>query len=94
MVMWGMAIARSKITSQGQISVPADVRKKLGVGPGSTIEWDEEGDKIVVRRSGKYTSEDIRRVLFPDGPPKRASIKDMKEAIGRGISERYARSRQ
>jgi antitoxin PrlF len=88
-----MAIARSKVTSQGQISVPVDVRKRLGIGPGSVIEWDEDGDKIVVRRAGKYSSEDIRRVLFPDGPPKRASLKDMKEAIGRGIAEHYARSR-
>jgi antitoxin PrlF len=88
-----MAIAQSKLTAQGQISVPADVRKRLGIGPGSVIEWDEDDGKIVVRRKGKYTSEDIRRVLFPDGPPKRASIKEMKEAIGRGISEHYARSR-
>jgi len=88
-----MAIAQSKLTSQGQISVPADVRKKLGIGPGSTIEWVEEGDKIVVRRTGKYTFEDIHKVLFPDGPPKRLSIKQMKEAIGRGIVERYERSR-
>jgi antitoxin PrlF len=89
-----MAITQSKLTSQGQISVPADVRKKLGIGPGSTIEWVEEGDKIVVRRAGKYTFEDIRKVLFPDGQPKRASVKQMKEAIGSGVAERYARSRQ
>jgi len=89
-----MAIAQSKLTSQGQISVPADVRKKLGIGPGSTIEWVEDGDNIVVRRAKKYTSEDIRKALFPDGPPKRLSIKQMKEAIGRGIAEHYARSRQ
>jgi antitoxin PrlF len=89
-----MAIAHSKVTAQGQISVPAKVRSRLGIGPGSILEWDEDGDKIVVRRAGKYSSEDIRRVLFPEGPPKRASIKEMKEAIGRGIAERYARSRQ
>lgn len=89
-----MAIAQSKLTAQGQISVPADVRKRLGIGPGSIIEWVEEGDNIVVRRRGKYTSEDIRRALFPDGPPKRVSIKQMKEGIAQSIAERYARSRQ
>lgn len=89
-----MAIARSKVTAQGQISVPAKVRSRLGIGPGSILEWDEDGDKIVVRRAGKYSSADIRRILFPKGPPKRVSIKEMKEGIGRGIAERYARSRQ
>jgi antitoxin PrlF len=88
-----MAIAQSKVTAQGQISVPAEIRKRLGIGPGSVIEWEEEGEKIVVRRAGKYTSEDIRRRLFPNGPPKPVSIKQMKEAIGRGIAERYARSK-
>jgi len=38
-----MALAKSKVTAQGQISVPAAVRKKLGIGPGSTLEWVEEG---------------------------------------------------
>ena len=86
-----MAIARSKITAQGQISVPADVRKRLGVGPGSTIEWDEDGDKIVVRRVGKYTSMDIHKMLFPDGLPKPLSIADMKEGIRQYIREKHAR---
>jgi antitoxin PrlF len=86
-----MALARSRVTSQGQISVPADVRQKLGIGPGSILEWDEEGDKIVVRRSARFTSEDIHRAIFPEGGPKPRSIKEMKEGILRRVRERYAR---
>jgi AbrB family looped-hinge helix DNA binding protein len=88
-----MALAHSKVTAQGQISVPAEVRRKLGIGPGSVLEWEEEGGKIVVRRAGKYTSEDIRRVLFPDGPPKRRTLKELKEGIGQYILEQHARGR-
>ncbi|MGE0799175.1 MAG: AbrB/MazE/SpoVT family DNA-binding domain-containing protein [Lautropia sp.] len=36
-----MAIAQSKLTAQEQVSIPAEVRKRLGVGPGSVLEWDE-----------------------------------------------------
>jgi AbrB family looped-hinge helix DNA binding protein len=61
-----MALAHSKLTAQGQISVPAKVRHKLGIGPGSVLEWDEDGDQIVVRRAAGYTSEDIHGALFPD----------------------------
>ena len=43
-----MAIARSKITAQGQISVPAEVRKALGAEPGSFLEWEQEDGKVVV----------------------------------------------
>jgi len=86
-----MALAQSKLTAQRQISVPAAVRQKLGVGPGSVLEWYEEGGRIIVRRAGKYSSEDIHRMLFPDGPPKRASLKDMKEGTAQYIRERHAR---
>lgn len=41
-----MAIAHSKVTAQGQISVPSEVRRKLGIGPGSVLEWDEDGEQI------------------------------------------------
>ena len=49
-----MAIAHSRLTAQGQISVPAAIRRKLGVGPGSTLEWHEEGEKIVVCTSDDH----------------------------------------
>jgi len=87
-----MPIAQSKITSQGQISVPKDVRRKLGVGPGSILEWDEDGDKIVVRRAGKYSSEDIHNAIFKGRKPKRRSLKELKEGIADYVRDRYARS--
>jgi AbrB family looped-hinge helix DNA binding protein len=86
-----MAIAQSKITAQGQISVPAEVRKRLGIGPGSVIEWEEDGGRIVVKRAGKYTSLDIHKALFPNGPPKRVSIKQMKEGIEQYIRDKHGR---
>ncbi len=86
-----MALAHSKITAQGQISVPAEVRKKLGVGPGSILEWEEDGDKMVVRRSGRFTSEDVHRALFPKKAPARHTIEEMKESIGQRVKERHAR---
>jgi len=82
-----MALAHSKLTAQGQISVPLDVRRRLGIGPGSILEWDEEGGKIVVRRSARFSSEDIHRALFPKGAPEPRRLDEMKE----GIRRRYAR---
>jgi AbrB family looped-hinge helix DNA binding protein len=71
-----MVIARSKLTAQGQISIPAEVRRKLGVGPGSVLEWDDRDDEIVVRRAGKYTSNEVHAALFAaDKPKPRATVK-------------------
>ena len=86
-----MALAHSKVTSQGQISVPSDIRRKLGIGPGSVLEWDEEGDKIIVRRSVRFSSEDIHRALFPKKVPASRTLDEMKEGIRRRARERYAR---
>ena len=86
-----MALAHSKVTAQGRISVPAGVRQKLGIGPGSILEWDEDGGKVVVRRSARFTSEDIHRALFPEQPPKSRTVDDMKEGIRRRARERHAR---
>ena len=84
-----MALAHSKLTAQSQISVPVKVRQKLGIGPGSVLEWDDEGDKIVVRKAGRYTSEDIHRSLFPTAPASR-TVAEMKEGIRRDITKRHA----
>lgn len=84
-----MALAHSKVTAQGQVSVPAKVRQRLGVGPGSVLEWDEEGDRVVVRKAGRYSSEDIHRVLFAT-TPKRRTIEEMKNGIRRYVKRRHA----
>ena len=86
-----MAIAHSKLTAQGQISVPAGVRQRLGVGPGSVLEWDEDGENIVVRRSARFSSEDIHRALFPAQAPGRWTVEDMKRGIRQRIRNRHAR---
>lgn len=84
-----MAIAQSKLTTQGQISVPAHIRRRLGVGPGSVLEWDEADGNIVVRRSSRYSSEEIHRALFPNAPKARV-LTELKEGIRREMKRRHA----
>ncbi len=88
-----MALAESRITPQGQVSIPDEIRRKLGVGPGSILSWEEEGGEIVVRKAKKYTSEDIRKALFPEGPPPRKGLKQMKKGIEDYFREGHARGR-
>lgn len=86
-----MTIARSRVTAQGQVSVPAPVRRKLGVGPGSLLEWDEDGDAVVVRRSGRYTSEDIQRALFDRETPPARTLSALKDGIRKHVRGHHAR---
>jgi AbrB family looped-hinge helix DNA binding protein len=84
-------IAHSKLTAQGQVSVPAEVRRRLGVGPGAVLEWDEADGVIVVRKAGRYSFDDLRRALFPKGPPRRRTLAELKEGVRRHVRKRYAR---
>ena len=84
-----MSIAQSKITAQGQISVPSEIRKKLGVGPGSIIEWDEKNNEVIVRKSGLHTSQDVHEALFPESNPVKRSSVGVKEGIRRYIRKKH-----
>ena len=88
--MYTMAIAQSRVTAQGQISVPAAVRQKLGVGPGSTLEWDQDGEKIVVRRVGRFTSAEVHDAVFAK-PPKRRTLHELKAGLKTHAKRRHAR---
>jgi AbrB family looped-hinge helix DNA binding protein len=85
-----MAIPQSKLTADGQVSVPQEILEKLGIGPGSVLEWHEEGDQVILRKAGRYTSEDIHRALFPT-PPEPRTIEEMDEGIRRHLRAKHAR---
>jgi antitoxin PrlF len=87
----GVAIAKSRLTSQGQISIPAEVRRKLGLSPGSVVEWEAHGDQVLLRRAGTYTFEDMHRALFSGDPPRPKSLEDLKAGIGRHMRQKHAR---
>ncbi len=85
-----MKLAQSRLTAQGQISVPAEVRRRLGVGPGSMLEWDEQSGQVVVRKAGRYTSADVHEALF-GGETAAKSPLDVKEGIRKHLRKRHAR---
>jgi antitoxin PrlF len=41
----------SPISSKGQVTVPLEIRKRLGVGAGDRIEFVIEGDQTLIRPS-------------------------------------------
>lgn len=86
-----MAPAQSRLTAQGQVSIPAEVRRRLGIGPGSVIEWAGEGDMLVVRRAGKYTMQDLHSALFPEGAPARKSDEELREGTRKHLRNQHAR---
>jgi len=86
-----MIQVQSKLTSQGQVSVPAAVRRSLGLGPGAVLEWIEEDGRIVVRRAAKHDSAAVHGALFPEGAPAAKTLTELKQGVVAAMRQRHAR---
>jgi AbrB family looped-hinge helix DNA binding protein len=86
-----MSTANSRLTAQGQISVPAEIRRKLGLGPGAVLEWHEVDGGVLVRRAGRYTSAEIHDALFAGRPVKPKKPTSPAEGIRAYVRRRHAR---
>lgn len=86
-----MSRAQSRLTAQGQISVPAEVRRKLGLAPGSVLVWEEAGDKYVVRRAGRFSLFDVHKAAFAERSDIPATPENIKEGIRKHMRKRHAR---
>jgi len=84
-----MKLSQSRITAQGQISVPAEIRRRLALVPGSVLEWGAEQDHITVRRAGSHSFDDLHHTLFPQEPVAR-SLEDLKDGIRQHVRARHA----
>jgi AbrB family looped-hinge helix DNA binding protein len=73
------------------VAVPAEVRKKLGVGPGSTLEWTEENGKVVITRGGRFNFNDVRTALFGAKSPKASSLDELMSGLREHIRRKRAR---
>ena len=60
----------AKVTSKGQITLPAKLRKELGLKPGDRVNFrrTKEGNYELVAKT--LTLEDIRGMIKLDGPPR------------------------
>ena len=87
-----MQKVQTKLTSQGQVSVPAAVRSFLHLMPGSVLVWSQEGDRIVVERATRHTTSDVHQALFegaaPASPAK--TLTELKQGIRQRTQRRHA----
>lgn len=84
--------ATSKLTSQGQVSVPAAVRRRLGLRPGSVLVWREEAGRMVVERATRHSSAQVHEALFPEGAATPAkTLAELKAGLAEAMRRRHAR---
>lgn len=68
-----------KVTRNYQITIPKDIRKKLGIEVGDVLRVEVEGDRVLLKKG------DVELPVFKGG--KGLSAEDIEERIERGMKE-------
>ena len=79
----------AKVTSKGQITLPAKLRAKLKLTAGSRVNFEEQPDGSYVIRRKTGDIRDLRGILRYDGPA--VSVEDIDKAIAAAVAERMKR---
>ena len=84
-----MSLAQSRITAQGQISIPVSVMKQFGLSPGEVISWDAVDGHLVIEKAGRFTLEDVQKALkLPKGTHR--TDEEIKDGIRAAIKAKHA----
>ncbi len=57
----------SRVTSKGQVTIPKEIREKLGIEPGSEVGFQEEGGQMILvsekQKSGETPGQKMARLM-------------------------------
>jgi antitoxin PrlF len=83
-------VPTATVTSKRQITLPAEMCRKLRIVPGTKIDFvtNAAGETVLRPKTGDIRS--LRGIVKYDGPP--LSTEDMDQAIGDAVVARYKRS--
>lgn len=70
------------MTSKGQLTVPVEVRRRLGLTPGTRVSFEETDDGSYRLRARTGSVRDLKGILPP--PERPVTIEEMNEAIAQG----------
>jgi AbrB family looped-hinge helix DNA binding protein len=83
-------MAKTRLSSKGQVIIPKSVRDRQGWTPGVELEVEDRGELVVLRRAKPFAPTTIEQVygcLKYDGPP--ATIEEMDAAVAEGVRQMW-----
>jgi antitoxin PrlF len=86
-------MATATITSKGQITIPVEIRRQLGLKPGDRIDFVPGPNGDVTIKTKKLPFERLRGIL-KSNRPKPATIREMDEDIARFHQQEWERIRK
>src|SRR5688500_1736926 len=97
-----MTTSVARITSKGQITVPKEVRERLGVTAGDSLEFslDEGAERVEVRPIKRRSIAEFRGIFrtgregAPGAPPAQSDWAAQRDHAWRQATDRLTRSRR
>ena len=77
----------SSVTTKGQVTIPAELREKLGIKPGDRVGFVEKGGKVELRRQENRVAAAFGILKAKEG----FSLKQFEEAIAEKRKQRARR---
>jgi AbrB family looped-hinge helix DNA binding protein len=69
----------AKITADGQLTLPTEIRRKLNVNAGSKVAFFEENGHIIIENAGMLALKNAREMM--DGVAEHLGLKDDRDVI-------------
>ncbi len=69
----------AKVTSKGQVTIPVDIRKKLGIREGDKVLFVEEGNRIIIMNSTLVALKEAQKAF--QGEAERVGLRDEQDVV-------------
>ena len=77
--MEAMIVENAKVMAKGQITLPKDIRERIGVGIGDRVTLISEGDKVILVNSVVYAMKVLQKEMV--GEAEKAGLHSDEDVI-------------
>jgi AbrB family looped-hinge helix DNA binding protein len=79
----------TRVSPKGQITIPAELRRKLNISAGNSVAVERDGDRLIVRRVGSVVERTSGALSkYRRNPP--LTIREEKEAFAHAVADEQA----
>jgi AbrB family looped-hinge helix DNA binding protein len=69
----------SRVTSKGQVTIPVEMRRKLGIKDGDKVVFIEEGSRIVIANAAMVALKEVQEAF--SGEAERLGLRDEQDVV-------------
>lgn len=74
-----MEMSVAKVSSQGQITIPADIRKRLGLQPGGKVMFIQDGERVMIANATVEAFEQMHKAFA--GEAERLGLQNEQDVV-------------